>query len=121
MGGHSGSDAGLAVAHGTTRGEVLAAGDGIAGRFGGRWRGNGDGGSRGHEYRAEGAGRCFHRHPHKLTLKNCTNLPEPSMSGLRAQRRDILFGQRSEERRVGKGGVSKCRSRWSQYNKKKKK
>src|SRR3546814_9951099 len=70
IGGHSGADAGLAVAHGTTRGEGLAAGDGIAGRFGGRWRGNGDGGSRGHEYRAEGAGRCFHRHPHKLTLKN---------------------------------------------------
>src|SRR3546814_9497397 len=28
---------------------------------------------------------------------------------------------RSEERRVGKACVSKCRSRWSQYHKKKKK
>src|SRR3546814_15832116 len=28
---------------------------------------------------------------------------------------------RSEERRVGKEGVSKCRSRWSPYDKKKKK
>src|SRR3546814_19050362 len=30
-------------------------------------------------------------------------------------------GQRSEERRVGKEGVSTCRSRWSPYHKKKKK
>src|SRR3546814_20829524 len=27
-----------------------------------------------------------------------------------------LFSSRSEERRVGKGGVSKCRSRWSPYH-----
>src|SRR3546814_12606539 len=31
------------------------------------------------------------------------------------------LGLRSEERRVGKGCVSPCRSRWSPYNKKKKK
>src|SRR3546814_20706858 len=29
--------------------------------------------------------------------------------------------QRSDERRVGKGGVRKCRSRWSPYNNKKNK
>src|SRR3546814_13379799 len=29
-----------------------------------------------------------------------------------------LYDQRSEERRVGKEGVSTCRSRWSQYHKK---
>src|SRR3546814_16763278 len=32
----------------------------------------------------------------------------------------VLFLDRSEERRVGKGCVSTCRSRWSPYHKKKK-
>src|SRR3546814_15284411 len=32
-----------------------------------------------------------------------------------------LYDPRSEERRVGKEGVSTCRSRWSPYHKKKKK
>src|SRR3546814_14647262 len=34
--------------------------------------------------------------------------------------RDGARAGRSEERRVGKEGVSTCRSRWSPYNKKKK-
>src|SRR3546814_18683437 len=34
---------------------------------------------------------------------------------------DMPLSARSEERRVGKEGVSTCRSRWSPYNKKKNK
>src|SRR3546814_4863588 len=34
--------------------------------------------------------------------------------------RQICLCRRSEERRVGKEGVSTCRSRWTPYNKKKK-
>src|SRR3546814_19107660 len=39
----------------------------------------------------------------------------------RADAADPGRGERSEERRVGKEGVSTCRSRWSQYHAKKKK
>src|SRR3546814_8992767 len=35
---------------------------------------------------------------------------------LRSRADDILFGRRSEERRVGKECVSTCRSRWSPYH-----
>src|SRR3546814_20135868 len=45
-----------------------------------------------------------------------------SLNALNASRQviggqfSVLYGQRSEERRVGKEGVSTCRSRWSPYH-----
>src|SRR3546814_12944925 len=45
----------------------------------------------------------------------------PEIDGLTVLDRWRKEGLRSEERRVGKECVSKCRSRWSPYHKKKKK
>src|SRR3546814_15865716 len=39
--------------------------------------------------------------------------PMQSFLGVPIRLRDNVFGKRSEERRVGKEGVSTCRSRWS--------
>src|SRR3546814_14587432 len=45
--------------------------------------------------------------------------PRPQLRPNVPAPRRLLKWQRSEERRVGKEGVSTCRSRWSQYHYKK--
>src|SRR3546814_11842908 len=59
---------------------------------------------------------------HQFTHPTCRS-SETATASLRAQRKRSWpqATNRSEERRVGKECVSTCRSRWSQYNKKKKK
>src|SRR3546814_16330671 len=47
--------------------------------------------------------------------------PRPSSETVSCTPPSAVVSQRSEERRVGKECVSTCRSRWSQYHKKKKK
>src|SRR3546814_12808974 len=46
--------------------------------------------------------------------------PRPGRSGGAVQPEDAGNRARSEERRVGKGGCSKCSSRWCEYPSKKK-
>src|SRR3546814_14212672 len=43
-------------------------------------------------------------------------MPLPPVLGARIAQSDEEQHERSEERRVGKEGVSTCRSRWSPYN-----
>src|SRR3546814_19533221 len=64
-----------------------------------------------------------------IAVTSCAALAHPPPSGIAATPRTSLSAAhgeeqhivRSEERRVGKEGVSTCRSRWSPYNKQKKK
>src|SRR3546814_20585031 len=58
--------------------------------------------------------------PIELTLRQGFALTTLSWVALSAVGALPLVFSRSEERRVGKEGVSTCRSRWSQYHSKKK-
>src|SRR3546814_13267427 len=65
--------------------------------------------------------RIHHRceHPHVIARRAVDSLRDP-----RQPAEDVAAAndeaERSEERRVGKEGVSTCRSRWSPYHEKKK-
>src|SRR3546814_14757049 len=68
---------------------------------------------------------------HNCGFKGGTNAPRTASEMAGRSRHPIRYGgenggqhsqrQRSEERRVGKGGVSTCKYRWSPYHTKKKK
>src|SRR3546814_13698053 len=69
---------------------------------------------------AEGwAGYHYRRKP-VVEVRNPDGAPLPEWSGAPLAGQRLLLW-RSEERRVGKEGVSTCRSRWSPYHEKKNK
>src|SRR3546814_19480472 len=56
-----------------------------------------------------------------IALSSSWNIPLYASADQGSQGQQDMDTERSEERRVGKEGVSTCRSRWSPYHSKKKK
>src|SRR3546814_19068227 len=56
---------------------------------------------------------AINKHPHSVLLLDEIEKAHPDVFNLLLQ---VMDHGRSEERRVGKEGVSTCRSRWSPYH-----